>query len=141
MNKFNIDDLNLGTCGGIERYKLALEHKKRLEWLNSQQGLRLEVSEQIGPSGLWIGNNYFTASHLIDLLQIIRYERAKIRDETPLWVIDKTYVCEPSIEGDQLGELPDYDVAGKKLIHFTQEEHDRMAEEYKAEHGHYPGDC
>lgn len=55
-----------------------------------------------------------------------------------VWIIDGFFVSEPFLGGIQLGELPEYDISGKKVIHFTQEEYDDMAERYKEEHGHYP---
>jgi hypothetical protein len=38
----------------------------------------------------------------------------------------------------QLGEPPVYDISGKQVVHFTQDEFDEMQEAYREEHGHYP---
>jgi hypothetical protein len=60
------------------------------------------------------------------------------RSASTLWVIDNTFVSEPFLGGQQLGSLPAYVTKGFSLVHYSQEEFDRMMEEFHAEHGHYP---
>ena len=55
-----------------------------------------------------------------------------------VWVVDNKFVTEPWVGGLQLGELPEYDVSGKKIVNLTQGEFDALMEKYRDEHGHYP---
>lgn len=54
------------------------------------------------------------------------------------WVIDGRVVTEPWVGGERLGELPDYDTKGARLVHLSQAEYDELRQEFRREHGHYP---
>lgn len=57
-----------------------------------------------------------------------------------VWIIEDYFVCEPGVEGMQIGELPEFDLSKCKVVkRMTQEEYDALAEAFYQEHGHYPG--
>ena len=57
-----------------------------------------------------------------------------------VWLIDGSFVMEPFLGGQLLGELGnDYKMPlGVEVIPYTQEQFDQMCEEFYKEHGHYP---
>ena len=48
--------------------------------------------------------------------------------------IDETIVTEPWVGGQVLGELPDYNISGARLVYFTQAEIDEVVARYREEH-------
>ena len=57
-----------------------------------------------------------------------------------VWLIDDSFVMEPFLGGQLLGEVGgDYAIPRDvEVICYTQEQYDQMAEEFYKEHGHYP---
>ncbi len=52
------------------------------------------------------------------------------------WIVD-TFVCEPGL-GNQLGELPHFDLEDSVCLRMTQAQFDQLTELYFKEYGHYP---
>jgi len=69
-------------------------------------------------------------------------DRSTNQDQSPppfdYWVIDDSYVCEPSIGGHFLGEIDSIDLSNKRLLHISQEECDALMEAFFREEGAYP---
>jgi hypothetical protein len=57
-----------------------------------------------------------------------------------VWLIDGSFVMEPFLGGQLLGELGgDFEMPlGVDVIAYTKEQFDQMCEEFYKEHGHYP---
>ena len=46
------------------------------------------------------------------------------------WLVDDDLVAEPFVGGYQVGELPEFDLMGKKVLRLTQEQFDALEEAY-----------
>lgn len=57
-----------------------------------------------------------------------------------IWVIGDSFVMEPFLGGQLLGELGDgFQIpSDAQVVAFTQAEFDQMCEDFFQEHGHYP---
>lgn len=54
------------------------------------------------------------------------------------WVIGH-FVCEPTVGGIQLGELPDFKIPqDARVLRMTQEELDNLMDDFYMRNGHYP---
>lgn len=57
-----------------------------------------------------------------------------------VWIVAEIFVCEPGIEGMQIGQLPDFDLSKCRVVkRLTQAEYDSMCEDFYEENGYYPG--
>jgi hypothetical protein len=55
------------------------------------------------------------------------------------WVIAESWVFEPSLGGQQLGEFGDFKIPDNtKVLHITQDQFDMMVNDFEDEHGHHP---
>jgi len=54
------------------------------------------------------------------------------------WVIEKKFVFEPYIEGNQLGEIPDFNVENSNILNISQVNFDSLINAYFEVYGQYP---
>ncbi len=66
---------------------------------------------------------------------------AKKSAELPFdyWIVDGAFVTEPYVGGQQLGELPSYELPeGAATLEMTQEEFDELMDDFFMREGYYP---
>ena len=54
------------------------------------------------------------------------------------WVIDNSFVSEPYLGGQQIGEIPDVDLKNKIVVKMTQAQFEQLLSEYEKIYGQYP---
>lgn len=54
------------------------------------------------------------------------------------WVIDNSFVSEPYLGGQQIGEIPDVDLKNKIVVKMTQVQFEQLLSEYEKIYGQYP---
>jgi hypothetical protein len=56
-----------------------------------------------------------------------------------VWLVADAFVIEPYVGGQQLGELPEFDLTGYKVTRrFTQSEFDAKCVAFHKRHGYWP---
>jgi hypothetical protein len=74
--------------------------------------------------------------YAIRLGKILRIKGWLLRQ---VWIIDDTFVTEPSVGGIQRGELPGFDLTGYEVVaRYSKKEFDAMMRAYRRKHGHWP---
>ncbi len=70
------------------------------------------------------------------------YEKAMAEFNTTapydLWLVDGAFVAEPWLGGLMLGQFPNYDLTGKKVLRLTQQEFDDLMNAFQNENGYFP---
>ena len=92
----------------------------------------------------------------VDVLldEIYANATAKFQTSEPydLWIIGRSFICEPYLGGMQLAEIFDeeiiwnqnrldkfkYDLNEKKILNITQQEFDNLMDAYFQKNGYYP---
>lgn len=98
-----------------------------------------EILELVGGWGVAIapqGEIVGTYATLLDAnVALLEFEQG-LDKPAEFWIVD-SFVCEPGL-GNQLGELPQFDLKGSTCLRMTQAQFDRLNELYFKEYGHYP---
>ena len=74
----------------------------------------------------------------VALGQFERGER-KVPVKKDVWVVEDTFVAEPVLGGNELGEVEDLDMNQFNVVlRLTQQEFDALLEDFHKENGEYP---
>lgn len=65
------------------------------------------------------------------------YEEESIND-FDYWLIDDAFVAEPFIGGQQIGELSEINIADSMVLRISQEDFDKLMNEYREVYGQFP---
>lgn len=88
----------------------------------------------------WISEliKYGSSESLLDAL----VQRSSTHDNSPppydYWIIENSFVCEPSIGGQLKGQVAALNLKGKRLLHISQEECDALMDAVTKEEGFCP---
>ncbi len=100
---------------------------------------RFEIVELVGGWGVAIaphGEIVGAYETLLDAnVALLEFEQG-LDEPAKYWIVD-SFVCEPGL-GNQLGELPEFDLEGATCLTMTQAQFDHLCELYFKEYGHYP---
>jgi hypothetical protein len=81
---------------------------------------------------------YGSSDSLLDAL----VQRSMTHDNSPppydYWIVEDSFVCEPSIGGQLKGQVEAVNLKGKRLLRISQEECDALMEAVMKEEGAYP---
>jgi len=88
----------------------------------------------------WVSEliKYGSSHSLLDAL----VQRSSTHDDSPppydYWIVEDSFVCEPSIGGQLKGQVTAVNLKGKRLLRISQEECDALMEAVFKEDGSYP---
>lgn len=88
----------------------------------------------------WVSEliKYGSSHSLLDAL----VQRSSTHDDSPppydYWIVEDSFVCEPSIGGQLKGQVAAVNLKGKRLLRISQEECDALMEAVFKEDGSYP---